>query len=152
MTAVPTDAAVLEVRGLSAGYDGIPVVRDLDLHVEPGEVVALLGPNGAGKTTTLLTVSGLLPALAGEVRVLGDRVSVRRPHRVARRGVAHVPEDRALFFGLSCSQNLRLGNRDRRGDVARPSSTSRSSAGSSTAAPGSCREASSRCSRSRARW
>ena len=110
---------VLDIHGLSAGYDGIPVVRELDLHVEPGEVVALLGPNGAGKTTTLLTVSGLLPTLAGDVRVLGERVSGRRPHRVARRGVAHVPEDRALFFGLSCAQNLRLGNRDRQGDVAR---------------------------------
>ncbi len=108
---------LVDVRGLAAGYDGIPVVRDLDLRVEPGEVVALLGPNGAGKTTTLLTLSGILAPLAGEAIVLGARVSGRRPHRIARRGVAHVPEDRALFFGLSSQQNLRLGNRDRRGDI-----------------------------------
>jgi branched-chain amino acid transport system ATP-binding protein len=118
-TAVDADSAgpgastgpVIELRGLCAGYDGIAVVRDLDLHVDAGEIVALLGPNGAGKTTTLLTVSGILPALAGDVRVLGRPVSSRRPHRIARRGVAHVPEDRALFYGLSTQQNLRLGRR-----------------------------------------
>jgi len=102
---------VIDVRGLCAGYDRIPVVRDLDLHVDAGEIVALLGPNGAGKTTTLLTLSGILPVLAGEVRLLGEPVSTRRPHRIARRGVAHVPEDRALFSRLSTQQNLRLGLR-----------------------------------------
>lgn len=102
---------VIEVRGLRAGYDGIAVVRDLDLHVDAGEIVALLGPNGAGKTTTLLTVSGILGAIAGDVRVLGQPVSSRRPHRIARRGVAHVPEERALFARLSTQQNLRLGCR-----------------------------------------
>jgi len=109
----------VEVRGLSAGYDRIPVVRDIDLHVDPGEVVALLGPNGAGKTTTLLTISGILPALAGSVTVLGQPVSTRRPHRNARRGLAHVPEDRALFAGLSSRQNLRLGSRSKTDHVAR---------------------------------
>jgi branched-chain amino acid transport system ATP-binding protein len=102
---------VVEVQNLSAGYDRIPVVRGVDLHVDAGEVVALLGPNGAGKTTTLLAISGILPALAGSVTVLGHPVSTRRPHRNARRGLAHVPEDRALFSGLSSRQNLRLGSR-----------------------------------------
>ncbi len=102
---------VVEVRGLSAGYDRIPVVREIDLCVDAGEVVALLGPNGAGKTTTLLAISGILPSLAGSLTVLGQPVSNRFPHRNARRGVAHVPEDRALFSGLSSRQNLRLGSR-----------------------------------------
>src|SRR5699024_4702475 len=87
---------LLEATGLRAGHDGVAVVRDLDLHVDAGEVVALLGPNGAGKTTTLLTASGLLPALGGELRVLGGAVSSARPHLLARRGLAHVLEDRSL--------------------------------------------------------
>ena len=102
---------LLDVRGLWAGYDGVAVVHGVDLHVDAGEVVALLGPNGAGKTTTLLTVSGLLPVLDGEVEVLGAAPSTRRPQRVARRGVAHVPEDRALFAQLTVQENLRLGGR-----------------------------------------
>jgi branched-chain amino acid transport system ATP-binding protein len=100
---------LIEMRKLSVGYDGVPVVWDLDLHVSEGEVVALLGPNGAGKTTTLLAVSGLLPVLAGEATVLGAPPATRRPHTMARRGLGHVPEDRALFTDLSTRENLRLG-------------------------------------------
>ncbi|MCC5953874.1 MAG: ABC transporter ATP-binding protein [Acidimicrobiia bacterium] len=107
---------LLEIDDLSAGYGGVPVVRHLDLHVDAGEVVALLGPNGAGKTTTLLTVSGLLPSLAGSVTVLGGPPSTRRPQLVARRGVAHVPEARSLFTQLTVAENLRLGVR-RGGDT-----------------------------------
>ena len=105
-----TGEALVELRGLVAGYAGVAVVRDLSLRVDAGEVVALLGPNGAGKTTTLLTVSALLPPIAGEVVVLGEPVGARtRPHRLARRGVAHVPEDRALFSQLSVRENLVIG-------------------------------------------
>jgi branched-chain amino acid transport system ATP-binding protein len=100
---------LIDVRGLHAGYGGVPVVRDLDLTVAPGEVVALLGPNGAGKTTTLLTLSGLLAPLAGTVEVFGIVVDGTRPHRVARRGLAHVPEDRSIFFDLTVDENIRLG-------------------------------------------
>jgi branched-chain amino acid transport system ATP-binding protein len=89
------------------------------MRVDAGEVVALLGPNGAGKTTTLLTVSGLLPRLDGELEVLGEalvsarraRVRARRVVQLARRGVAHVPEDRGLFYGLSGREHLRLAAR-----------------------------------------
>ena len=102
---------LLAIEDLWAGYDGVAVVHGIDLHVDAGEVVALLGPNGAGKTTTLLTVSGLLPVLGGAIEVLGAPPSVRRPQSVARRGVAHVPEDRALFTQLSVEENLRLGGR-----------------------------------------
>ncbi len=102
-------AALLEIEDLSTGYDGVPVVRDLDLHVGEGEVVALLGPNGAGKTTTLLTTSALLPIIKGDIRLFGKSVKGRRPHLVARDGLADVPEDRSLFFGLTVKENLRLG-------------------------------------------
>jgi branched-chain amino acid transport system ATP-binding protein len=110
------EGTLLDVRDLSAGYEGLAVVRGLDLSVHAGEVVALLGPNGAGKTTTLCTISGLLAPLAGSVEVLGGVPSVRSPQRVARRGLAHVPEERAIFFGLSVRENLRLGHSSGRTD------------------------------------
>jgi branched-chain amino acid transport system ATP-binding protein len=105
---------IIVVRGLSAGYAGRPVVRELDLEIAPGEVVALLGPNGAGKTTTLRAVSGLIERLAGTIEFNGEAVDSLRPHQRARRGLAHVPEDRALFSDLTVDENLRLGLRTTR--------------------------------------
>ena len=100
--------AVLEIDGLTAGYDGVPVVRGLSLNVEEGQVVALLGPNGAGKTTTLAACSGLIPAIDGEIRFRGTRVTTRRPHRLANAGLAHVPEDRAIFKSLTVRRRLQV--------------------------------------------
>jgi branched-chain amino acid transport system ATP-binding protein len=100
---------LLEIENLSSGYHGVPVVRGLNLRVGAGEVVALLGPNGAGKTTTLLTTSALIPILDGDIRVFGRSISGRRAHQIARDGLAHVPEDRSLFFQLTVQENLRLG-------------------------------------------
>lgn len=104
-------SAVLETIGLTAGYGSTVVVRGVDLAVDEGEIVCLLGPNGAGKTTTLLTLAGVLPPLGGEARVLGEKVPSAKPHVVARRGAALVPEQRALFYGLTVRENLRLGSR-----------------------------------------
>ncbi|MGI9623256.1 MAG: ABC transporter ATP-binding protein [Acidimicrobiales bacterium] len=106
----------LDIRNLSAGYQSVPVVRGLDMHVDGGEVVALLGANGAGKTTTLLTISGLLRVLDGSVMVLGQPTTFGSPHKVARRGLAHVAEDRSLFFALTVQENLRLGLRGSKSD------------------------------------
>ncbi|MDP9070961.1 MAG: ATP-binding cassette domain-containing protein, partial [Actinomycetota bacterium] len=103
----------LQVQHLSAGYGGVPVVRDVSLCVGAGEVVALLGPNGAGKTTTLRAFSGLLPVLGGSVAVLGAPAR-GRADRLARRGLAHVPQDRALSPGLSVRDHLRMATRGRR--------------------------------------
>ena len=100
---------LVDIKGLHAGYGGIPVVRDLNLTVGAGEVVALLGPNGAGKTTTLLTLSGLLKPIAGTVMVLGAEVDGNKPHMIPRRGLAHVAEDRSLFFDLTVDENIKLG-------------------------------------------
>jgi branched-chain amino acid transport system ATP-binding protein len=105
---------LLELNDLSAGYRGVGVVHGVDLHVDAGEVVALLGPNGAGKTTTLATISGLLPSLGGTMNVLTvpegarRRRSSRRALQLRREGLAHVPEDRALFSGLTGREHLRL--------------------------------------------
>ena len=96
------------MRRLVAGHGGVPAVRELDLHVERGEVVALLGPNGAGKTTTLSTIAGLLPAIDGEIEVMGQPVHRASPHAIARRGLALLPEDRGIFFQLTVGENLRL--------------------------------------------
>jgi branched-chain amino acid transport system ATP-binding protein len=99
----------LELKDLSCGYGGITVVRDLNLTVEPGELVVLLGPNGAGKTTTLLTISGLATRHAGDILLDGAPLAGVAPHRLARLGVAHVPEGRELFAGLTVAENLRMG-------------------------------------------
>src|ERR1700727_2266555 len=120
-TPTPTAAAtvtagggpLLAVEELHAGYLGIPAVRRLSLTVGAGEVVALLGPNGAGKTTTLSTIAGLLAPISGSV-TLGDEAILGRPaYRLARLGIALVPEDRALFYGLTVRENLRLARGDR---------------------------------------
>ena len=108
---------LLEAEHLYAGYQGVPVVRDLSLTVHAGEVVALLGPNGAGKTTTLLTASSLIPVIAGDVRVFGRSVRTRTPSDLAREGLGHVTEDRSLFYGLTVKDNLRLGCHGRKGEL-----------------------------------
>ena len=111
--------AVLRIAGLTAGYDGAPVVRGLDLEVEPAQVVALLGANGAGKTTTLRAVSGIVRPMAGTVEVLGSDIARRSPYRIARDGVAHVAEGRSVFFGLTVAEHFRLGHRGEHLDAAR---------------------------------
>jgi branched-chain amino acid transport system ATP-binding protein len=102
---------VLHLDGLSAGYDAAAVVRDLDLYVGAGEVVALLGPNGAGKTTTLRAISGLVRPIAGVIRVDGNDIGRQSPTARARLGIAHVPEGRGVFFGLTVAEHFRLGYR-----------------------------------------
>jgi branched-chain amino acid transport system ATP-binding protein len=104
----PAATAALEVDGLAAGYFGSPVVRDINLRVAPGEVVALLGPNGAGKTTTLETIAGLNQPMAGTIKLHGEPTAGRATHLLARDGLSLVPEGRALFFGLTVSEHLRL--------------------------------------------
>jgi branched-chain amino acid transport system ATP-binding protein len=108
--------ALIEIQEMSAGYDGVPVLREVTLHVDEGEIVGLLGANGAGKTTTLLTISGLIKPLQGEIKVLGEAPPTTFPHRLVRKGVAHVTESRNLFYDLTVSENLRLALRGSRGE------------------------------------
>jgi branched-chain amino acid transport system ATP-binding protein len=110
-------APVLELEQLSAGYDAAAVVRELDLRVGAGEVVALLGPNGAGKTTTLRAISGLVRPMAGVIRIDGDDIARRSPAARAQLGIAHVPEGRGVFFGLTVAEHFRLGYRSERLDA-----------------------------------
>jgi ABC-type branched-subunit amino acid transport system ATPase component len=111
--------AALSIEGLTAGYDGAPVIRDVDLHVGPGEVVALLGANGAGKTTTLKAVSGIVRPLRGRVVFDGADTAKIAPAVLARRGIAHVPEGRGLFYGLTVAEHFRIGHRGERLDAER---------------------------------
>jgi branched-chain amino acid transport system ATP-binding protein len=102
---------VLLVENLTAGYDGVSAVRDIDLTVRPGEVVALLGANGAGKTTTLRAISGLAQRMRGTIMLGGHSLTNLGPGARAKCGIAHVPEDRGVFFGLTVAEHLRLGHR-----------------------------------------
>ena len=125
MRAPATDQAAsghaLVVRELSAGYRGVPVVRELNLEVHPGEVVALLGPNGAGKTTTLETIAGLNHPISGSVELSGEKIGGTPAYLLAGQGLALVPEGRALFPGLTVREHLRLaGGRGGRGGRGAP--------------------------------
>ncbi|SHG66799.1 ABC transporter ATP-binding protein [Geodermatophilus nigrescens] len=110
-TTAPDGGPLLVVDGLTAGYNGVPAIRDLSFTVGAGEVVSVLGPNGAGKTTSLLAIVGLVPPMAGSVTALGRPVNVRRPHELARRGVLLVPDDRGIFPGLTVRDHFRLAQR-----------------------------------------
>ena len=101
-------APLLELEDVAARYGPVQALHGVSLSVGEGEIVAILGGNGAGKTTTLRAVSGLV-STSGEIRFAGDRITRASPERVARGGIAHVPEGRAIFSELSVHDNLRLG-------------------------------------------
>ena len=100
---------MLEVSGLNAGYGRVQVLQGVDLEVGEDEIVALVGSNGAGKTTLLRAVSGVIAATAGKVRFRGDEIGGLPPEEIVDRGVAHVPEGRRLFAGLTVRENLLVG-------------------------------------------
>jgi branched-chain amino acid transport system ATP-binding protein len=100
---------MLEVSGVAAGYGRVQVLWDVDLDVGAGEVVALVGSNGAGKTTLLRAISGMIAPSDGDVRLEGGSLLGGAPEDVARAGIAHVPEGRRLFAGLTVRENLRVG-------------------------------------------
>ena len=90
-------------------YGRAEALRGVSIEVPEGSVVTLLGANGAGKTTTLRTVSGLKRATSGEIWYEGERIDSLPPHEIVRRGIAHVPEGRQLFYSLTVKQNLMMG-------------------------------------------
>jgi branched-chain amino acid transport system ATP-binding protein len=111
----------LDVNGLTAGYGSVVGAREVNLRVEPGQVVAILGANGAGKSTLLRAMSGMIRPSTGSVSYEGRDITGMGAHQIAARGVAHVPEGRELFANLTVRENLVLGgarkNRDRRAAV-----------------------------------
>jgi branched-chain amino acid transport system ATP-binding protein len=97
------------LSGIHAGYGRVPVLHAVDIAVPPGQMVALIGPNGAGKSTVLRTASGMVRATQGTVRLDEVDITASAIETIARAGVAHVPEGRRLFPGLTVRDNLRLG-------------------------------------------
>jgi branched-chain amino acid transport system ATP-binding protein len=110
---------LLELKDLVVRYGEIEAVHGVSLTVEPGEVVTLLGSNGAGKSTTLRAISGLAKPASGEILFDGASIGGARPEEIVRRGIAHVPEGRRVFPGLSVRENIMLGASNRAGLSAR---------------------------------
>lgn len=108
---------LLKVEGLSAGYGQVRVLWGVDIEVETGEIACLVGSNGAGKTTLLRVLSGLVPVSEGRVTFMGEDITRLNSSEILGRGIAHVPEGRRLFRGLSVRDNLLLGAYLRRDDA-----------------------------------
>jgi branched-chain amino acid transport system ATP-binding protein len=100
---------MLRVEGLCTAYGRVSVLKDVDLEVREGEIVALLGANGAGKTTLLHTLSGIHPPLRGSIAFRGAPLDKVKAHLRVGLGIAHAPEGRQVFKPLSVADNLRLG-------------------------------------------
>lgn len=100
---------MLEIQNLTVAYDVEPVLHNINLQVPSGQIVALLGANGAGKSTTLKTISGLLRPREGSIRFEGKEISQLRPDEIVKLGIAHVPEGRLVFPGLTVVENLKMG-------------------------------------------
>jgi branched-chain amino acid transport system ATP-binding protein len=100
---------MLRVEALEVGYGALTVLRDVNLHVESGEIVAIIGANGAGKSTLLKAISGLLPASQGSIRFEAAEITRLPPHRIVAAGIAQVPEGRQVFAELTVRDNLELG-------------------------------------------
>ena len=100
---------MLEVQDLHVSYGNIEAVRDVSVTAERGKVTLVLGANGAGKTTTLKAIAGLMSPASGSVKLDGADITGLAAHKVARKGVALVPEGRRVFAPLSVAENLRLG-------------------------------------------
>jgi branched-chain amino acid transport system ATP-binding protein len=105
----PSVPVVLDVAGVDSYYGPLQVLRHVSLRVHAGEVVALLGGNGSGKSTLLRTVSGLVRPRRGTILFTGQPIQGRRPERLVRRGLIHVPQGRDIFPYLTVGENLRMG-------------------------------------------
>ena len=101
----------IELKGVTAGYDGVTAIRDVSLTVGEGEIVALIGANGAGKTTTIRATCGLSRVDHGSVHLRGEEVTTLTPRARARIGLATVGEDRGVFTQLTVAENLHVGGR-----------------------------------------
>lgn len=99
---------MLEVQDLNAFYGKSHILRGVNMHVAPGEIVALLGRNGVGRSTTCKAVMGEVPPV-GSVKFKGQEIAGKKAYEVARLGIGYVPENRDIFPGLTTRQNLELG-------------------------------------------
>ncbi len=109
---------MLSVRRLEIRYGSAQALFGIDLEVVDGEVMALLGRNGAGKSTLLKSIIGLVRPAAGSIVFAGEEIAGEPPHRISRRGLGYVPEERRIFTGLSVAENLAVASRPLRGGLA----------------------------------
>ncbi|WP_213738924.1 ABC transporter ATP-binding protein [Bradyrhizobium sp. dw_411] len=100
---------MLDVAKLNVAYGPVQALRDLDITVNAGEIVGLIGANGAGKTSLLRTISGLVDALSGSIRFLGEDIHSIATRKIVRAGIAHVPEGRHVWPDMTVEENLVLG-------------------------------------------
>lgn len=110
--------ALLEVDLLHAHYDKSHILHGVSLKIEHGEIVSLLGRNGSGRSTTLKTIMGLVTPTGGRVLLAGENVAGRRAFRIARSGIAYVPEEREIFANITVEENMRIGLQPPRAGVA----------------------------------
>ena len=103
-------ADLLKVAGVSAGYGDVQVLHEVSLIVKTGEIVCLIGSNGAGKTTLLRTLSAMVNSSAGTITFADQPVQGLTAQEIVRRGIAHVPEGRRLFAGMTVRENLLMGS------------------------------------------
>ena len=103
-----TSDLAIELVDLHAWYGQAEVLHGIDLRVHRGEIVALLGRNGSGRSSTMRSIMGLLSRISGNIRINGIETIGLAPHRIARLGVGYCPEERGVFSGLSCGENLTL--------------------------------------------
>jgi branched-chain amino acid transport system ATP-binding protein len=100
---------ILEIEDLNTYYGSIHALKGVSLTVDEGEIVTLIGGNGAGKTTTLNSISGIVRARSGHVRLAGEDITHVAPHEIVMRGVVQVPEGRRMFARLTVDENLKMG-------------------------------------------
>ena len=100
---------LLEIKDLRVHYGKAEALKGVSMDIEEGSIVTLLGANGAGKTTTLRTISGLKRPTSGEIWYQGKRIDTLSAHEIVRRGIAHVPEGRQLFYSMTVLENLEMG-------------------------------------------
>ena len=99
---------MLTIENISSGYGKLQILDDISVSAEPGKVTVIVGPNGSGKSTLLKTVAGLATIYSGSVTLDGDRLSGLRPHEIARRGLAYLPQTESSFTQLRVSENFRM--------------------------------------------
>ncbi len=100
---------MLEIKDLVAGYNNVPILKNLNISANSGDITVVIGPNGAGKSTLLKTISGLIKTSQGSIKFDGDEISKMPPDEIVKLGIIHVPEGRMIFNRLTVSENLLMG-------------------------------------------